>query len=48
MTAIIFLELNGYIVNFTNEELVNLGLDIACSKLDKNKIAKIFKNKIVN
>ena len=46
--AIIFFEINGYKVNFTNEELVDFGLAIACSKINKTEIVRIFKNKIQN
>ena len=41
---IIFLELNGIILNQTDEEIIKLGLSIAASKLDYNAILEYIKN----
>ncbi|HEN7168908.1 TPA: type II toxin-antitoxin system death-on-curing family toxin [Streptococcus agalactiae] len=41
---IIFLELNGIVLNQTDEEIVKLGLGIAASELDYNAILEYIRN----
>ncbi len=41
---IIFLELNGIVLNQTDEEIVNLGLGVASSELDYNAILEYIKS----
>lgn len=41
---IIFLELNGIVLNQTDEEIVNLGLGVAASELDYNAILEYIRN----
>lgn len=41
---IIFLELNGIVLNQTDEEIVKLGLGVAASELDYNAILEYIRN----
>lgn len=41
---IIFLELNGIVLNQTDEEIVKLGLGVAASELDYNVILEYIRN----
>lgn len=41
---IIFLELNGIVLNQTDEEIVTLGLGVASSELDYNDILEYIRN----
>lgn len=41
---IIFLELNGIVLNQTDEEIVKLGLGVAASELDYNSILEYIRN----
>ncbi|HGA4027648.1 TPA: type II toxin-antitoxin system death-on-curing family toxin [Streptococcus agalactiae] len=41
---IIFLELNGIVLNQTDEEIVELGLGVAASELDYNAILEYIRN----
>lgn len=41
---IIFLELNGIVLNQTDEEIVKLGLGVAASELDYNAILQYIRN----
>lgn len=44
-TAVLFLETNDTPITLTNKELYTLALDIACSKISKEQLATIFKQK---
>ncbi len=48
LSAIVFLEINGFIVNFKRGELRDLGLAVVCSKISKKEISDILKSKVVN
>ena len=39
-----FLELNGIVLNQTNEEIVNLGIGVASSELDYDSILEYIRN----
>ncbi|HEO6584809.1 TPA: type II toxin-antitoxin system death-on-curing family toxin [Streptococcus agalactiae] len=41
---IIFLELNGIVLNQTDEEIIKLGLGVAASELDYNAILEYIRN----
>ncbi|MCS4487528.1 hypothetical protein NXS10_00840 [Streptococcus sp. SQ9-PEA] len=41
---LIFLELNGIVLNQTDEEIVQLGLGVASSELDYNAILEYIRN----
>ena len=40
---LVFLQMNGYNVEFTNEQLIDFGLDVAKSEFDQPKIANWIK-----
>ncbi|KKQ49284.1 MAG: Death-on-curing family protein [candidate division TM6 bacterium GW2011_GWF2_38_10] len=44
--AITFLHLNGYTVNFSQENFCQLAINIATSKLSKKKLAEIFEKAV--
>ncbi len=48
LSMIVFLELNGYLISFTNDELAELGLSVASSKINKKEIVEKLKLKISN
>ena len=41
--TLVFLQMNGYNVEFTNEQLIDFGLDVAKSEFDQPKIANWIK-----
>lgn len=41
---LVFLELNGIVLNQTNEEIVNLGIGVASSELDYDSILEYIRN----
>lgn len=45
LAAIVFLEINSYIIDFNPGELRDLGLAVACSKISKKEISEILKSK---
>ncbi len=47
VVALSFLEINGYMVNFSQKDLYQITIDIATSKLSKEKLAHIFKNAVI-
>ncbi len=46
LVAITFIGINGLHINTDNQELYNLAMDIAASKIDKEAVIKFFKDRI--
>lgn len=47
MTAVVFLEVNGYHFNATTDEFVNMVVNTASGKMQKSEVAEFFKNHII-
>lgn len=47
VTCLLFLELNGYILNLTKERLYELFINLSCNKISETEFAEILKENMI-